>query len=88
MNGEILKSFKDSLVESKNSYELRVSTQSAYKIPLCKSAKGNKRLSIILPKLINLVLKDSINLKFCDFKNSLLSSLKIYFETFESKVMI
>ncbi len=59
--------------EHMNYNELRVSIQSGYKIPLCKSAKGNKRL----PKLINIVLKNSINHIFRDFKYSLLSNLKI-----------
>jgi hypothetical protein len=87
LNKQILNSFYNSLKLNFNRYGLRDSTKSTYIVPFCKSIKGNKRLSIVLPKLANLVLKNSFNHKFNDFRLSLFANLEICYKIFDTKVM-
>ena len=77
VNKQILKNFLESLLIKENNYNLRKNTQSIFNVATCTSNKGNRRLSIYLPKLFNLVLKESFNPKLKDFESSLISNLMI-----------
>ena len=86
INKQILETIHNSLKTNNNlNYGLRESSQSIFLIPFCKSNKNSKRLSIILPKLVNYVLKNSINHLFRDFKSSLFSNLETYYKIFVAK---
>jgi len=85
VNNQILKSFHNKLIKSESHYNTR--NNGNFQIPFCKTAKGDKRLSIVLPKILNNVLKNSLNHKESDFRMSLITNLVVYFRLFEDKVL-
>jgi hypothetical protein len=51
-------------------------------VPVCKTGRATKRLSVCLPKLVNSVIKESCNLNFADFKSHILVNLKHLYPAF------
>jgi len=68
-----------------NSHDYLTRNHNIYVVPESNSALCAKRLSVFLPKLVNYVLRLSINHCFKDFKNSLIANLADYYSKFEKK---
>ena len=60
----------------------RKTTSNLYDVPIVVSNKGSRRISIVLAKTINKVLKTYTNLNFKDFKEAVLSSLSLLYIKF------
>ena len=75
MNGEIINNIKNTLVPSTNLCNTRAVTRNLYIVPFSRSQCGGKRLSIVLPIMLNKVLRFSSNLAMKDFKEFMLSNI-------------
>ncbi len=65
----------------------RKTTSNLYDVPIVVSNKGSGRISIVLAKTINKVLKTYTNLNFKDFKEAVLSSLSLLYIKFSKFIL-
>ena len=77
MNGKTLLNFFVNLNFNTNSRNLRCIE--LLSVPFEKTKFGSHRLSIFLPRFINVVIKNSFQLNFCNFKQFLINNLTILF---------
>lgn len=82
MNGVILKNIFTNLKFCTNEHGLRETSRNILEMPIVRSTKSAKRISIILPKFINGVIRTATNLNFTDFKKLILQNINIYFTRF------
>ena len=77
---QILKQFSllnifNKLVHKTYTKSFRLSTLQVYELHTCKTKSGQKRLSNLLPKFVNSILKNAYNLNLTDFQQSSLSNI-------------
>ena len=82
MNGFILKNIFANLKFCTNEHGLRETSRNILEVPFVQSTKAAKRISILLPKFINGVIRAASNLNFTDFKKLILQNINIYFTRF------
>ena len=88
MNGEILNNIKNTLTPNSNPCNTRVGTRNLYIVPLFRTQCGGKRLSVVLPIMLNKVLRFSSNLTLKDFKEFVLSNLSKLYINFSKFILI
>ena len=86
MNGEILNNTKNALVPSANPCNTRAVTSNLYIVSFSCSQCDGKRLSIVLPIMLNNVLRFSSNLAMKDVKEFLLSNISNLYINFFLKM--
>ena len=79
LNNKILSSFKNDIVFNNLGY-LRHTYE--VKVPFERTKFGLARLSVFLPRFINIILKNSFKLSFSDFCNSFFSNIFILIDNF------
>ena len=98
-NCQILSNFKIKLVENvhydneitQTSRKLRKDNiesnfykeRDLYIVPKCNTLIGSMRLSVFLPRLINVVFRNILNFTLKEFKNILLQDIILYFAKFD-----
>ena len=84
LNSNFLTNIKNKLkLYQKKHYFLR-EKNIIFESPTVKTVCGEKRLSVFLPKFVNIVLKNYFYLNYNDLRSSLLTNLNIYFENFQN----
>ena len=79
INYKILPYFKQNLIFNNLGY-LRHTPN--VQVPFERTKFGLARLSVFLPKFINIILVNSYNLSYLDFRNSFFSNLSILLNNF------
>ena len=82
LRGNILKNIKAQLEPSNDLHDLRSASRNIFNVPFARTMRGSLRISIFLPKIVNNVFRHVFNLDLKDFKQSILSNLSSYFNSF------
>ena len=86
MNSNILKNFSKNIVYRENIKNLR--KIEPIERPCETTVFCTRRLGLFLPKFVLVVLKNSYQLKFCDFKLFLKNNLFLLMKNYDSDVLL
>ena len=82
LKGQILAKIHDKLAISHNLHDLRKSSKNILEVPFARSKRGAPRISIVLPKLVNNVLRNIYNHDLSIFKELIFVNINKYFLSF------